>query len=127
MLITNISKLFHFIVCSVAKPFLCNVDFLLRFFALKSVTAHSHVVICKLYIFGSLNWGAFSGVEERAREGMEPPKSLIFFKIRAYKTLYSVAKGYFRFEKLSSNRYLTRYREVKLRYLLDNTIIFLCK
>ena len=40
---------------------------------------------------------------------------------------YSVVKGYFRFKKLWINRYITRYRVVKLRCLLDNIIISLYK
>ena len=40
---------------------------------------------------------------------------------------YSVIKGYVRFEKLWRNRYITRYRVVKLRCLLDNIIICLYK
>ena len=40
---------------------------------------------------------------------------------------YSVIKGYFRFKKLLRNRYITRYRVVKLRCLLDNIIICLYK
>ena len=38
---------------------------------------------------------------------------------------YSVIKGYFRFRKLSRNHCITRYRIVKLRCLLHNTIICL--
>ena len=40
---------------------------------------------------------------------------------------YSVINGYFRFEKLSRNRYVTSYRVIKLRCLLDNIIICLYK
>ena len=40
---------------------------------------------------------------------------------------YSVIKGYFRFKKLWRNRYITRYRVVELRYLLDNIVICLYK
>ena len=40
---------------------------------------------------------------------------------------YSVIKGYFRFKKLRRNRYITRYRVVKLCCMLDNIIICLYK
>ena len=40
---------------------------------------------------------------------------------------YSVMNGYFRFKRLWRNRYITRYREVKLRFLLENIIICLYK
>ena len=39
---------------------------------------------------------------------------------------YSVINGYFRFKKLWRNRYIIRYRVVKLRCLLEN-IIYLYK
>ena len=35
---------------------------------------------------------------------------------------YSVINDYFRFKKLWRNRYITRYRVVKLRCLLENII-----
>ena len=38
---------------------------------------------------------------------------------------HSVINGYFRFKKLWRNRYITRYRVVKLRCLLENIIICL--
>ena len=38
---------------------------------------------------------------------------------------YSVINGYFRSKKLWRNRYITRYRVVKLRCLLENIIICL--
>ena len=40
---------------------------------------------------------------------------------------YSVINGYFTFEKLWRNRYITRYRVVKLRYLRDNIILYFFK
>ena len=40
---------------------------------------------------------------------------------------YSVMNGYFRFKRLWRNRYITRYRVVKLRCLLENIIICLYK
>ena len=40
---------------------------------------------------------------------------------------YSVINGYFRFETLWRNRYITRDIVVILRYLLDNIIICLYK
>ena len=40
---------------------------------------------------------------------------------------HSVINCYFRFRKLWRNRYITRYRVVKLRRLLENIIICLCK
>ena len=40
---------------------------------------------------------------------------------------YSVIIGYFRLKKLWRNRYITRYRVVELRCLLENIIIYLYK
>ena len=40
---------------------------------------------------------------------------------------YSVINSYFRFKKLWRNRYITRYRVVKLRCLLENIIICVYK
>ena len=48
-----------------------------------------------------------------------------FLEIRAYKNHYSVIKGYFRFKKLSRNRYFTKYRVVKLLCCLLDDSIFL--
>ena len=59
--------------------------------------------------------------------GAQPPKSVNFLEFRAYMNHYSVVKGYFRFKKLWRNRYITRYRVVELRCLLENIIICLYK
>ena len=40
---------------------------------------------------------------------------------------YSVMNGYFRFKRLWRNRYITRYRVVKLRCLLESITICLYK
>ena len=70
-----------------------------------------------------------SGVEEGARGseppscdlmGAQPPNSVYFLALRAYINHYSVMNGYFRFKRLWRNRYITRYREVKLRCLQEN-------
>ena len=59
--------------------------------------------------------------------GAQPPNSANFLELRAYMNHYSVINGYFRFEKVWRNRYITRYRVVKLRCLLENIIICLYK
>ena len=56
--------------------------------------------------------------------GAQPPNSN-FFYLRAYRIHYSVIKGYFRFKKLSGNRYFTKYRVLKVLCLIHETIIFL--
>ena len=56
--------------------------------------------------------------------GAQPPSSN-FLELRAYKNHCFVIGGYFRFKKLSRNRYFTRYRVLKLRCLLNYTLIFL--
>ena len=59
--------------------------------------------------------------------GAQPPTLYMFLELRAYMNHYSVIKGYFRFKELWRNRYITRYRVVKLRCLLENSIICLYK
>ena len=59
--------------------------------------------------------------------GAQPPYSVNFLELIAYMNHYSVIKGCFRFIKLWRNRYITRYRVVKLRCLLDNIMISLHK
>ena len=54
--------------------------------------------------------------------GTQPPNSVIFLEIGAYTNRYSLVKGYFRFKKLSRNRYFTRYRAVELRCLLGSIL-----
>ena len=59
-------------------------------------------------------------------KGAQSPTLQIFLEIRAYKNHYYVAKGDFRL-KAVEKRYFIRYRVLKLRCLLDETIIFLYK
>ena len=57
---------------------------------------------------------------------MQPsPCSVKFLETRAYKTHYSVVRGYFRFKTLWRNCYFTRYRVFKIRCLLDDIIIWI--
>ena len=56
--------------------------------------------------------------------GSQPP-TLIVFEIIAYKNHYYIIRGYFRLKKLSRNRYVTRYKVLKLRFILHYTLIFL--
>ena len=49
------------------------------------------------------------GVEEGVREA-QPLNSVNALEIIEYKNQYSVLKDYFRFKKLSRNRYFSRYR-----------------
>ena len=65
-----------------------------------------------------------SGVEEGGL-GRRSLPTLIFLELRAYKNHYFAIKGYFRFKKLSRNSYFTSYRVLKLRFLLQYTLIFL--
>ena len=57
--------------------------------------------------------------------GAQPPPTLMFLVLRAYKNHCTAIRGYFRFKKLLKNRYFTRYRVLKLRCLLQYTLIFL--
>ena len=59
--------------------------------------------------------------------GAEPSNSVNFLELRSYMNYHSVIKRYIRFKKQWRNHYITRYRVVKLRCLLDNIIICLHK
>ena len=59
-------------------------------------------------------------------KGSQPPRSSIFLEIRAYKNHYSVVKGYFRLKAIEQPSF-HKIEGIKLRCLLDDIIIFLCK
>ena len=83
-----------------------------------------------IYRFTKRQWcrrGGLGGSELPSCDlmGAQPPKSINLLELSADMNHFSVINGYFRFKKLWRNRYITRYKVVKLRCLLENIIICL--